>query len=73
MEVKRHRFWVCPGCGHVYIINIIPVQKILGVKVHIGKQEFLLDVMKYSESVCVCGQPIGKESLNVAGLTIDSI
>lgn len=57
----------------MYIINVIPVQKIDGVKVHIGKQEFLLDVTRTGESVCECGQPLGDRCLNVEGLTIDSV
>lgn len=71
---KRHwRFWVCPGCGRVYIINIVPAQKIEGVRLRIGKQEFLLDVTRFGESVCECGQPLGDNYLTVEGLTIDSV
>lgn len=63
-EDERHlRFWVCPGCGRAYIINIIPVQKVEGAKIHIGKQEFLFDVTKLGECVCICGQAIGKDAL----------
>ena len=72
-DKKRFRFWVCPGCGRTYIINVIPVQKIDGVKVHIGQQEFFLDVLKLGEPACMCGQPLGENCLYVEGLTIDSV
>jgi hypothetical protein len=67
------RFWVCPGCGRVYIINVIPAQKIDGVRLSIGKQEFLLDVTNLGEPVCMCGRPIGETCLKVSGLMINSL
>lgn len=70
-EIKRHRIWVCPGCGRVYIINTVPAQRIDGAKIRVGDKEFFLDVTRLGEPKCLCGQPLGKEGLpSIEGLTI---
>jgi len=72
-DKKRFRFWVCPSCGRVYIINLKPGQRIEGVRIRIGNQETLLDVSRIGQPVCDCGKPLGDNCLNVHGLTIDSV